>query len=59
MTRKEIQAKFEDGIYVDIFAIKDCKKYPLKTINMKDVSEILVNNLMNGIEEVMYETDTK
>lgn len=26
MTRKEIQAKFEDGIYVDIFAIKNCKK---------------------------------
>ena len=41
-----------DGIYIDIFAVKDGEKYLLKTINMKEVSNILVNNLMNGIEEI-------
>lgn len=48
-----------DGIYVDIFAVKDCKKYLLKTLDMRNVSEILVNNLMNGIDEVMYGTEAK
>lgn len=59
LKKYNFDVEFDDGIYVDIFVIKDCKKYPLKTINMKDISEILVNNLMNDIEEVMYETDTK
>ena len=41
-----------DGIYIDIFVVKDGEKYLLKTINMKEVSNILVDNLMNGIEEI-------
>lgn len=44
--------KIMDGIQIDIFAVKDGKKYFLKTIDMKDVSNILVDNLMNGIEEI-------
>lgn len=48
-----------DGIYVDIFAVKDGKKYFLKTIDIKDVSKILVDSLMNGIEEIMYGTESK
>lgn len=27
-----------DGIYIDIFLVKDCKKYPLKTLDVGDVS---------------------
>ena len=48
-----------DGIYVDIFVVKDCKKYPLKTLDMGDVSKILVDNLMNGIEEIVYGAESK
>ena len=48
-----------DGIYVDIFVVKDCKKYLLKTLDIRDVSEILVNNLMNGIDEVVYGAEAK
>lgn len=44
--------KIMDGIQIDIFAVKDGKKYFLKTIDMKDVSNILVDNLMNGIKEI-------
>lgn len=44
--------KIMDGIQIDIFAVKDGKKYFLKTIDMKDVTNILVDNLMNGIEEI-------
>jgi hypothetical protein len=45
--------KITDGIYVDIFVVKCGKRYPLKTINGKDVSKILVENLMNGIDEIV------
>lgn len=46
--------KITDGIYMDIFVAKDGKKYPLKTINGEDVSKILVENLMNGIDKIVY-----
>lgn len=48
-----------DGICIDIFAVKDGEKYPLKTLDMGDVSKILVDNLMNGIEEIVYGAETK
>ena len=48
-----------DGIYVDIFLVKDCKKYPLKTLNVEGVSKILVDNLMNGVDEIVYGTEAK
>lgn len=46
--------KITDGIYVDIFVVKCGKRYPLKTINGEDVPKILVENLMNGIDEIVY-----
>ena len=39
----------KDGIYMEMFAIKNGIRYNAKVINMKDVSVTLTNSLMDGI----------
>lgn len=39
-----------DGVYMELFAIKDGVRYNAKIINMKKVTNILTNSLMDGIE---------
>ena len=41
-----------DGVYMELFAIKDGIKYTAKTISVKEVSSILTNSLMDGIEKL-------
>lgn len=41
-----------DGVYMELFAIKDGIRYNAKIIEMKDVANILTNNLMDGIEKL-------
>ena len=41
-----------DGVYMELFAIKDGIKYTEKTISIKEVSSILTNSLMDGIEKL-------
>lgn len=42
----------DDGLYMELFAIKDGVRYTRKIINMKDVSKILTNGLMDGVEKL-------
>lgn len=42
----------DDGIYIELFAMKDGVRYNTKIVNMKDVSVILTNSLMDGIEKL-------
>lgn len=41
-----------DGVYMELFVIKNGIKYTAKTINVKEVSSILTNSLMDGIEKL-------
>ena len=41
-----------DGVYMELFAIKDGIRYNAKTIEIKDVANILTNSLMDGIEKL-------
>ena len=41
-----------DGAYVELFVVKDGVRYNLKIVDMKDITKILVSNLMNGIEQI-------
>ena len=41
-----------DGVYIELFAIKDGIRYNAKIINMKDMANILTNSLMDGIENL-------
>lgn len=42
----------EDGIYIELFAVKDGVRYNSKIVNMRDVSTLLTNSLMDGIEKL-------
>jgi hypothetical protein len=45
-----------DGIYVELFAVKDGVRYNAKIINVNDVSMVLTNSLMDGIEKLWTES---
>lgn len=49
---KENKDVNDDGLYMELFAIKDGVRYTRKIINMKDVSKILTNGLMDGVEKL-------
>ena len=44
--------KHKDGVYMELFAIKDGVRYNAKIVEMKDVANILTNSLMDGIEKM-------
>lgn len=41
-----------DGIYMELFAVKDGVRYNAKIVDMKDVTNVLTNSLMDGIEKL-------
>ncbi len=43
----------KDGIYFEIFAVKDGLRYNVKTIDAAEVSKIMVNSVMDGLEKVI------
>ena len=42
----------KDGIYIELFAVKDGVRYNSKVVNIRDVSTLLTNSLMDGIEKL-------
>ena len=44
--------KNKDGIYFEIFAVKDGVRYNSRIISINDVSEIMTNSLMDGLQEI-------
>ena len=50
----------KDGIYFEIFAVKNNTRYNIKIVNTADVSKILVNSVMNGLENIIgFETTAR
>lgn len=49
----------KDGIYFELFAVKDGVRYNAKIIDIKEVSKIMANSVMNGLGKVIgfEETD--
>lgn len=47
----------DDGIYIELFAVKNGVRYNAKIIDMKDVSKILTNGLVDGIEKLCENTN--
>lgn len=47
----------KDGIYFEIFAMKDGKRYNAKIINASEVSKIMVSSVMDGVEKVIQFED--
>ena len=44
--------KRDDGIYMQLFCVKNGVRYDMKAVNLKEVSTILTNSLMDGIEKL-------
>lgn len=49
----------KDGIYLEVFAIKDGVRYIAKIIDVAEVSKIMANSVMDGLGKVIgfEETD--
>ena len=45
----------QDGIYIEVFAVKDGVRYNTKIVDMKTLTLGLTNSLMNGIDEVLFD----
>lgn len=43
----------KDGIYFEIFAVKDGVRYNVKIIDAKEVSGIMTNSVMDGLGKVI------
>lgn len=42
----------ENCIYLEMFVIKDGKRYNVKTVSLKHLSNTLTNGMMDAIEEL-------
>ena len=42
----------EDGVYMELFAVKNNIRYNAKVVNMKEMTTTLTNSLMDGIEKL-------
>ena len=49
---KEENQTMDDGVYMELFSIKDGVRYNAKIINMKEVASILTNSLMDGVDKL-------
>lgn len=48
--KPESSQVMNDGVYMELFAVKDGARYNAKIVDMKDVANVLTNSLMDGIE---------
>lgn len=44
---------YKDGIYFEVFAVKDGVRYNSQIISLNDISKIMTNSLMNGLQEII------
>ncbi len=49
---KKNSPTINDGIYIELFAIKNGIRYNAKIVDIKDMTSILTNSLMDGIEKM-------
>lgn len=45
-----IDSNMEDGLYAQLFAVKGGVRYDMKIVSLKDVTNVLTNSLMDGLE---------
>ena len=43
----------KDGIYFEVFAVKDGKRYNAKIVDLSDVSKIIATAVLDGLGEVI------
>ena len=53
---REEKQTMNDGVYVELFAVKDGIRYNAKIIDINEVSTILTSSLMDGIDKLWVNT---
>lgn len=48
----------KDGIYFEVFAVKDGVRYNAKIIDVSEVSKIMAHSVMDGLEKVISFKET-
>ena len=48
----------KDGIYFEVFVVKDGVRYNAKIIDIGEVSKVMTNSLMDGLGKVVGFEDT-
>lgn len=43
----------KDGVYMELFVVKDNVRHNVKVINLRDISITLTNSLMKGIDKLL------
>ena len=49
---ENVKSTINDGIYMELFAVKDGVRYNAKIMDMKEASVVLTQSLMDGIEKL-------
>lgn len=44
----------QDGMYIEVFAVIDNVRYNAKIVDMRTVSSILANSIMDGLGKVVF-----
>ena len=51
--------RYKDGIYFEIFAIKDGVRYNSQIISLNEVSKVMTNSLMDGLQEIIMPKESE
>jgi len=43
----------KDGIYFEVFAVKDCVRYTMRVVDSNELSNTLVCSIMDGMEKII------
>lgn len=46
------EPKRDDGVYAQLFAVKNGARYDMKVISLREISTTLTSSLMDGIEKL-------
>lgn len=53
------EVKLEDGIYVEVFAIKNNQRYNHKIINVNDLTSNVTNGFMDILQDIILNNLTQ
>ena len=52
-TEYRVDSSVNDGVYMELFTVKNGVRCNIKTMNIKEASKTLTNGLMDGIEKLL------
>lgn len=50
---------YNDGIYIEVFAVKDGVRYNAQVISLNDVTKTLTNSLLDGLQEIIMPKESE